>query len=200
MAGDLRLPTGEERDLLGTGATQGRLSLTGSLHLGTFSPHINGGYTLSTNPADDRTPAQKNPPDGGMPLPRLTIPDQIDYTAGFDWAVHPRVTLAVDVIGRTFRRTGIVSVEEQTFHAVTGDSNGGACKCEPEGQQPPQSVSAVFPRLTETPGDSHTLLGSFGVKVNPFANLLVTGNLLFSLRREGLQTRIAPLIGMDYSF
>jgi len=200
LAGDVRLPTGEERDLLGTGATQARASLTGSLHLGTFSPHINGGYTWSTKPRDDRTPDQRNPPDGGTPLPRLTIPNQIDYTAGFDWAVHPRVTVALDVIGRTFLSTQIVRVENQTFHAVTGDSNGGACKCEPEGQQPPQNVTAVFPRLTTTEGDSHTLLGSFGLKVNPFANLLVTGNILFSLKREGLQTRLAPLVGFDYSF
>ena len=200
LGGDVRLPTGEERDLLGTGATQGRASLTGSLHLGNFSPHINGGYTWSTRPRDDRTPEERNPPDGGTPLPRLSIPDEIDYTAGFDWAVHPRVTVAVDVLGRTFRRTEIVRVEEQTFHAVTGDNNGGACKCQPEGQQPPQMVTAVFPRLTATPGDSNTLLGSFGLKVNPFANLLVTANLLFSLKREGLQTRIAPLVGLDYSF
>jgi Putative MetA-pathway of phenol degradation len=200
VGADVRLPTGEERDLLGTGATEARASLTGSLHLGTFSPHINGGYTWSTNPPDDRTPDERNPADGGTPLPRLTIPDQIDYTVGFDWAVHPRVTVAVDVLGRTFRNTQIVRVENQTFTAVTGDSKGGACECMPEGQQPPQTVTAVFPRLTATPGDSSTLLGSIGIKINPFSNLLVTLNTLFSLKREGLQTRVAPLVGLDYSF
>ena len=200
LAADVRLPTGEERDLLGTGATQGRVSLIGALRLGNFSPHINGGYTRSTDPHDDRTPEEKNPPGGGTPLPRLTIPDQIDYTAGFDWAVHPRVTVAVDVLGRTFRKTQIVKVENQTFTAVTGDSKGGPCQCLPEGQNPPQTVTAVFPRLTSTEGDSNTLLGSIGLKINPFANLLVTLNTLFSLKREGLQTRIAPLVGLDYSF
>src|SRR5262249_18301610 len=108
LAADVRLPTGEERDLLGTGATQVRGSLIGSVRLGNFSPHVNGGYTWSTKPRDDRTPEEKSPPNGGTPLPRLTIPDQIDYSAGFDWAVHPRVTVAVDVLGRTFRRTQIV--------------------------------------------------------------------------------------------
>ena len=200
LAGDIRLPTGEERDLLGTGATQVRASLIGSFHLGNFSPHFNGGYTWSTNPPDDRTPEEKNPSDGGAPLPRLSIPDRIDYSAGFDWAVHPRVTVAVDVLGRTFRGTQIIRVENQTFTAVTGDSKGGACQCQPEGQNPPQTVTAVFPRLTSTQGDSNTLLGSIGLKVNPYANLLVTLNALFSLKREGLQTRIAPLVGLDYSF
>lgn len=200
VAADVRLPTGEERDLLGTGATQAKASVIGSLHLGNFSPHASGGYTWSSKPRDDRTPDEKNPPNGGPPLPRLTIPDEISYAGGFDWAVHPRVTVAVDVLGRTFRRTQIVRVETQTFTAVTGDSKGGDCRCLPEGQNPPQTVTAQFARLTSTQGDSNTLLGSIGLKVNPFANLLVTLNALFSLKREGLQTRIAPLVGLDYSF
>lgn len=200
LGADFRLPTGEDRDLLGTGTWQARASLIWSAHLGTFSPHVNGGYTWSTHPPDDRTPEEKNPPNGAPPLPRLTIPNEVDYTAGFDWAVHPRVTVAFDVIGRTFLQTQIVQVQEQTFTAVTGDSNGGACKCLPEGQQPPQTVTKQFPRLTTTQGDLNTLLGSFGLKVNPFANLLITANALFSLKREGLQTNIAPLIGVDYSF
>lgn len=200
LAADVRLPTGEERDLLGTGATQARASLIGSLHLGNFSPHVNGGYTWSTKPPDDRTADEKNPPDGGTPLPRRTIPHEVSYTAGFDWAVHPRVTVVVDVLGRTFLKTQIVRVEDQTFTAVTGDSKGGACQCLPEGQNPPQTVTAHFARLTSTAGDSKTLLGSIGFKINPFANLLVTLNGLFSLKREGLQTRIAPLLGIDYSF
>ncbi|MGH9317611.1 MAG: hypothetical protein ACRD1P_10945 [Thermoanaerobaculia bacterium] len=194
LAADVRLPTGDERDLLGTGATQVRGSLIGSLHLGGFSPHIVGGYTWSTSPPDDRTPEEKNPPNGGTPLPPLTIPNQIDYTVGFDWAVHPRVTVALDVLGRTFLQTQIVSVQDQTFTAMTGNSNGAG------GQQPPQTVTAVYPRLTTTQGDSNTLLGSFGLKVNPFANLLVTGNVLFSLNRQGLQTSIGPLVAVDYSF
>ena len=200
LGADFRLPTGEERDLLGTGVWQARASLVWSVHLGALSPHVNGGYTWSTNPSDDRTPEEKNPPNGGAPLPRLTIPDEVDYTVGFDWAVHPRVTVAFDVIGRTFLHTQIVQVQDQTFTAVTGDSNGGDCHCTPEGQQPPQTVTAQFPRLTTTQGDLNTLLGSFGLKVNPFANLLVTANVLFSLNRQGLQFNIAPLIGVDYSF
>ncbi len=197
---DFRLPTGEERDLLGTGVWQARASLIWSVHLGTISPHINAGYTWSSKPSDDRTPEEIHPPNGEDPLPRLTIPGEVDYTGGFDWAVHPRVTVAFDVIGRTFLNTQIVQVQQQTFTAATGDSQGGACRCEPEGQQPPQTVTAQFPRLTTTQGDLNTLLGSVGLKVNPFANLLITANVLFSLTREGLQTNIAPLIGLDYSF
>ena len=34
LASDVRLPTGEERDLLGTGSTQVKAFLVGSAHLG----------------------------------------------------------------------------------------------------------------------------------------------------------------------
>ncbi len=182
LAADVRLPTGEERDLLGSGATQGKASLIGSLHLGRFSPHFNAGYTASTKPPDDRRTPQER-----AAFPRRTIPDEISYTGGFDWALDPRVTLAVDVLGRTFRNAQVVRVESQTFTAMTGET-------------PPKPVTASFPRLTSDAKDSSTLLGSFGLKVNPFANLLVTVNALFSLKREGLQTRIAPLVAVDYSF
>src|SRR5207244_6540629 len=37
---DVRLPTGEERDLLGTGVTQVKGFRIGSAHLATFSPHV----------------------------------------------------------------------------------------------------------------------------------------------------------------
>ena len=35
---DLRLPTGDEEDLLGTGATQARLTVIGSGSFGRFAP------------------------------------------------------------------------------------------------------------------------------------------------------------------
>lgn len=171
IAEDLRLPTGEERDLLGTGATQAKTFLIGSLHLGTFSPHVNAGYTWSSNTDDD-----------------TEIPDEISYTAGFDWAVSPRMTFAVDVLGRNFVNSRVVRVVDATFQANTNP--GG----------PPNIVTATFPRLVAEEGDSNALLGSVGLKINPFGNVLLTVNGLFRLNREGLQDDFAPLVGVDWSF
>lgn len=171
IAEDLRLPTGEERDLLGTGATQAKTFLIGSLHLGTFSPHVNAGYTWSSNTDDD-----------------TEIPDEISYTAGFDWAVSPRMTFAVDVLGRNFVNSRVVRVVDATFQANTNP--GG----------PPNIVTATFPRLVAEEGDSNALLGSVGLKINPFGNFLLTVNGLFRLNREGLQDDFAPLVGVDWSF
>ncbi|HEY3172829.1 MAG TPA: hypothetical protein VGK86_09660, partial [Thermoanaerobaculia bacterium] len=173
IAEDLRLPTGEERDLLGTGATQAKTFLIGSVHLGPFSPHVNAGYTWSSKTSD-----------------QTDIPDEISYTAGFDWAVSPRMTVAADVIGRDFVHTRVVRVVETTFEANT-NTNPAA---------PPTIVTATFPRLIAERGDSNSLLGSIGIKINPFGNFLLTVNGLFSLNREGLQDDFAPLVAVDYSF
>lgn len=172
LASDVRLPTGEERDLLGTGATQVKAFLVGSAHLGGFSPHINGGYSWSLEAAGDPQ-----------------VPDEIVYTAGFDWAWSSRLTFAVDVLGRTFRKTQSVDVVDTLFEANTSND-----------PTQPNIVSAVLPRLVTSPANLNTLLGSVGFKINPFGNFLLTLNGLFPLNSEGLQDGFTPLVGIDYSF
>jgi hypothetical protein len=61
-------------------------------------------------------------------------------------------------------------------------------------------VTAIFPRLVAEQGDSNSLLGSIGLKINPFGNFLLTVNGLFRLNDEGLQDDFAPLVAVDYSF
>ena len=173
IAEDLRLPTGEERDLLGTGGTQAKTFVIGSLHLGSFSPHVNGGYIWSVGSGDAGE-----------------IPDEISYTAGFDWAVSPRMTVAVDVLGRDFLSSRSVQVVNTTFQANTNT----------DPTAPPTIVSATFPRLVAEQGDSNSVLGSIGLKINPFGNFLLTVNGLFRLNKRGLQDDFSPLVAVDYSF
>jgi Putative MetA-pathway of phenol degradation len=171
IAEDLRLPTGDERDLLGTGATQAKTFVIGSLSLGSFSPHLNAGYTWSSGGGDA----------GG-------VPDEISYTVGFDWAVSPRMTLVGDLLGRDYINSQTVRVEDTTFEANTNIAG------------PPNIVTATFPRLVAEEGDSNSLLGSIGLKINPFGNFLLTVNGLFRLNNEGLLDDFSPLIAVDYSF
>ena len=170
---DVRLPTGEQRDLLGTGATQLKIYGIASAHFGGLSPHLNAGYTWSVHPQDGKH-----------------LPDEISYTGGFDWAMNPRLTFIADVIGRTFRNTQIVSVVDTTFTANTNT----------DPTAPPTLVSAVLPRLVVEQGNLNTLLGSVGFKVNPVGNLLLTVNGLFSINKRGLHDAFTPLVGLDYSF
>ena len=181
VACDIWFPSGNERDLLGTGATRIRPSLIGSLRLGLFSPHLNVGYTWASTPPSDRLEAG--------PAPK--IPDEISYTGGFDIALGPRVTFAADILGRTLRGTQILGMTDRTFTANTN----------PDDTKPPVLTQTTLRTLTVHEGDVHTLLGSSGVKINPLGNLLVTLNALFALdRRHGLESAVTPFVGLDYSF
>jgi hypothetical protein len=173
LALDARLPTGDELDLLGTGATQLKAFVVGSGHFGWFNPHINAGYTWSLEGSDD-----------------IEIADEINYTAGFDISVGPRFTFVFDAIGRTFLNTRSIRVEDTLFQANTTTNPA----------DPPNIVSAVLPRLVSESGDINQILGSVGVKINPFGNFLLTLNGLFPMNSEGLQDGFTPLIGIDYSF
>lgn len=75
---DVRLPTGDADNMLGTGATQTRAFFIASGGR-RFSPHVNLGYTVSTGNA--------------------AVPNEIAYAGGVEYGATPRVTLNVDVFG-----------------------------------------------------------------------------------------------------
>ena len=56
------------------------------------------------------------------------------------------------------------------------------------------------PDLTTESGNLNLLLGSVGLKVNPVGNLLLVGNVLFSIGTGGLQDKVTPVFGIDYTF
>ncbi|HEV2063282.1 MAG TPA: transporter, partial [Thermoanaerobaculia bacterium] len=171
---DVRVPTGEERDLLGTGTTQVKGALIGSLHFNPVSMHVNGGYTWA---------AQKN----GVKV----VPDEINYSLGIDVAAHPRLTFTAEVIGRDVRNTNAVVIDNHTFTANQLQTDLVTTKV----------ITAVFPRLVVNPiANQNRVNASVGLKVNPVGNLLLTLNGLFSLDNKGLQDKFTPLIGLDYSF
>jgi len=111
-------------------------------------------------------------------------PEEINYAAGADLALGLRATVAADIVGRVMRRVG-----NMTWGP--GDLDG-------DGPQPP------FPQYQQfdfTAGkDLHLLLGSVGLKVSPFGNMLLTTNVLFPLTKNGLTDRLTWMAGVDYSF
>jgi hypothetical protein len=102
VSAELRLPTGDEDNLLGTGKTSMKLIAGGSKHLGAGSLNINGGYTV-----------------GGLT-------DEFNVSAGGEVALLARkqLTLSFDFISQTLRDT--VSANEQliSFNQL-GTNEGG---------------------------------------------------------------------------
>jgi hypothetical protein len=87
---DVRLPTGDERDLLGSGALGVKPFAAFSMAWGRLAPHVNLGYQWngrSVLAGNVRTNA------------RAKMPDLIHYSVGADFGVSDRFSLAFDVLG-----------------------------------------------------------------------------------------------------
>jgi hypothetical protein len=186
---EARVPTGDESNLLGTGGVQTRILGIASLNRGPVSPHLNVGYTFSS--------------DGS--LPGATLSDEISATAGFDAAVSPRLTMSFDVLSRTLLDAGRMRLSEKTFeYALAGTGSGGGGGGGGGGSGRPPAV-AETQKTTRTelqfvPGDLHLYLGAAGIRFSPWRTILVTANLLFPLTEAGLRDRVTPVIGVDYVF
>jgi hypothetical protein len=184
---DVRTPTGDESNLLGTGGVQTKIYGIGSMAFGRFSPHINAGFTASTKGA----------------LPGATLHDEWNYAAGFDLAVSPRFTLIADVLGRSIRGAGRLREGEKVFEFVqTGGGGGGGGG---GGMGGGGGTTPVVRQVTRTefqfqPGNLNLSVGNIGVRVNPMRTLLVSANLLFNLTSAGLRDRVTPVISVDYGF
>lgn len=166
---DLRLPTGDENNLLGTGAPAVQPFAAWSATYGTFAPHINLGYQWngsSTLAGDIEAGVSED------------LPDVAVYALGAVVALHPRVTLALDVLGRYIIDSPRVRLED--FVALDGHS--------------------VYPNIAFDTGSINELSSAVGLKINVAGRLLLNTNLLMRLNSEGLRDKISPLVGVEYAF
>jgi hypothetical protein len=95
---DLRLPTGDEANLLGTGGPQTKLYLIAAGGTERMAPHVNVGYTFSHG---DSANAQ---------------PDEFNCVGGIDVAASRLLTVAFDVVGRTLRKAGRLALTDTVFN------------------------------------------------------------------------------------
>ena len=108
---DVRLPTGDEMDLLGTGAAGVQPFVVWSANFAKVSPHVNAGYQWNGSSALAGNPAAG---ESG------SLPNQATYAAGADVSVNSRLTVAFDLLGRyVVNAKRLVS---QEFHALDGTS------------------------------------------------------------------------------
>ena len=102
----------------------------------------------------------------------------VRYSAGGAVELHPRVTLAVDLVGRWVIDSPRLS--RQTFQALDGRSE--------------------FADIAFRKGSLHELSAATGFKLNIVDRLLLNANLLFRLNSAGLMDKVSPLIGLEYAF
>jgi hypothetical protein len=168
---DVRVPSGDERNLLGSGAIGVRPFAALSTAVGAASPHVNVAYQWNgkTLLAGDVRQGLKG-----------DMPDQFNVSAGSDFSVNPHLSVVLDVIGQRF----VKSPRLVTFpFLATG---------------PAGSVALNDLRFDTTSFWASS--GSIGMKANVARRLLIDFNLRFALNHAGLTDRVTPLLGMEWAF
>lgn len=168
---DVRLPTGNEDELLGTGATAARLQLLGSASFGRFSTHVNFGYT-----AADLTDSSAS-----------QLADEIGFSLAADVALHERVTVVGELLWRTLLDAPSLEVSQATHLYRRFDST--------------QITSTTRPTLESGTEDLDLGTAVLGVKWNLWGQVLLSTHLQVALSDDGLRDEdFVPSIGIDYSF
>lgn len=174
---DLRTPTGDDQNYLGSGSWGFNPYLVYS-YLSKISPHFRIGYQWNTA-------TELNNPNltaGG----NQALPGGMQYDAGADWAALRRVTLAADLLGSQYVNSVKLSSTYAPLPAPVTN--------------PPTPPTAELPTITTTTGTYSINDLSTGFKWNPFRTLILTGNVLFQLNNDGLRARPTPLVGISCKF
>jgi hypothetical protein len=185
---EARFPTGDEYNLLGSGAYGVKPYVVLSRR-GRFTPHVNVGYqwnSYSNLYINSCYFQQTGGCTGGTGLPTLRLPDSLDYSGGADVGIVKRLTFVADLVGQRY------------FNAP---------RITPAG---PSSLPNLPPAFTNEPQFDNTVgvhngpynvdnLG-LGLKYNPVAHLIISINTLIKLDNGGLRSKYTPLVGLSYRF
>jgi hypothetical protein len=188
---DVRTPTGNERELLGSGAVGLKPFVALSAAGQRFSPHLNVGYQWNGQSilAGDVTGTTFSEDSSGAavvqngPAVKAGLPSQVFYTVGTDYGATRRVTFSVDYMGQVLINTPRVFRDNFTTQNIPGGTG-----------------SLTLPTISGGKDTAVLSSAAVGVKVNLFGNLLLTGNVLFRLDDKGLRQDVTPLVALSYAF
>lgn len=168
---EVRIPSGDEYNLLGSGAWGAKPFLVLSYASSRVSPHVNVAYQWNGTSVLAGDASRRIADD---------LPDRLQVTAGFDAGINERVSVAVDLL--TERVLGSPQLEITQFTA-RGEMG-----------------TAVFQNIGFSDRSYLICNGAAGMKFAFRDGLLANFNLRFSAGGDGLADRVTPLIGIEYVF
>jgi hypothetical protein len=173
---DVRLPSGDETNFLGSGAWGVKPFAALSVRTGWLTPHVNLGYQWNGSSLL-----------GGniWTGTKAGLPGYAFFSAGTDIGVSRGLTFAVDYLGQELIDAPRVATTSYTS----------------SGPLTTTGQVGTFPTITSA-GDStyNQSNAAFGLKYSLFDRMIVSGNLLVALNDGGLRERVIPLIGLSYTF
>lgn len=181
---EVRVPTGSERDFLGTGA-YGIRSFWVWSYRGRISPHANLGYqwngkSLLAGPIVAGNPNDKT---------QHNLPSQAFYSLGLEGAVTRRLTATVDLVGQTVINGARVRIAQELAPGLC-DSSSCANPSPPLQEATIESYKATYAVNN----------AALGLRYLPFGKLLVSANVLLKLDNGGLRAKAIPMLSATYSF
>jgi hypothetical protein len=200
VGADLRLPTGDEQNFLGSG-TVGFTPFAVFSYAARVSPHANVGYQVN---GDSVLAGNINPPDSTKTpatpssFTKGHLPNQFLYSGGADVViVKTRLAGTFDLIGqRVFNATRAIATTKSFLGpcAPAGLVPGDSGYCAQAPSEVPRST------LTTPTGSFNITNASLGAKVRITDKLVIFGNALIKLDSGGLRARVVPLVGGSFSF
>ena len=203
---DLRLPTGDERNFLGTGAIAVKPFAALSLYTKQFnngmviSPHINVGWQIAGKSilGGGVTGATSVPLSNGFSAlgpPLLAskdyLPDVFSWVAGSEIAFGKHNTVVIDFLGNQIGWVhGIQNMMTQSVSNALPPQTS-------DQQATPTTISGLVSAGRVSFGQYS---GAFGYKARIAGNLVATFNMLVRFDSNGLTARATPLFGLSYTF
>jgi len=187
---DVRAPTGDSLNFLGAGAAGVKPFVVWS-YRSRFSPHFNAGFEVNGNSkiAGDIATGSKE-----------RLPSQFTYVVGTDVWISKRVTAAFDLVGQqVFQAQRLSPKDFFELGACTPNQNDPLNPTCPFGTGP-DNVGNRDANLAQATGTFNVSNISLGSKLRPFSNLLITANVLIKVNDGGLRAKVAPLVGVSYTF
>ncbi len=170
IGSELRFPTGDEANYLGTGAYGIKPYIVMSRR-GRFTPNVSLGYQWNSTSA-----LYTNSTTGA----KLNLPSSLFYAGGMDFRVTKRLTLTSEFLGQYVVSGPRLAVGEITVPGA------------------PQNPYRTVTTSSDASYAMNNLGGGF--KANPFKGLLLSAAVMFKLDNGGLRSKCIPLAGVSYRF
>ncbi len=172
---DLRLPTGDAMNFLGSGSLGWKPFAAISVRSGPVTPHFNLGYQWNGSSilGGNIIAGTKN-----------NLPGYAFFSAGSDLHISRRITVAADYVGQELinaPRIGVATYTSQAPLVATGQTG---------------TFATVAPLANQTYNQSNL---SAGLKANIADHLIVSANAWIALNSGGLRQNVVPLIGLSYT-
>lgn len=171
IGGEVRFPTGDEFNYLGTGAYGVKPYIVVSRAGKRFSPNFNFGYQWNGTSAlyQDVNGTSQN------------LPSTLLYSAGMDIAATKRLTFVGEYLG---------------YYVIDGPRIMRTTAAVPMSDTTSENIPTI---ATTKEGYAMNNVG-VGLKFSPIKHLLISGNALIAVDTAGLRARVTPLVGVSYRF